>query len=165
MSFNSISALWGLVLALSFAASLGCQKRMISTAKPKPPILPATLVRLPDLDMAALISPTETIRLPALQKFQVNVKLKNVDATMRENGFVTLLFQPLTGSEDAKMRWNYGAAVLTPKDASASTWECTGICEGVAKPVPMRGFATLGPTIPIAEFKVQGISDFKSDEE
>ena len=75
-------------------------------------------------------------------------------------------FLPLKGSEDEAKKWFYGAATLFPKDQNAATWECTGICEGIAKPAPMRAVVAIGDVateIPIAELKVEGVADFKSE--
>lgn len=155
-----------LILLIAVAFSLGCQQRITSTAKPKPP--PSIQVRVPDLDLAAITTSSETIRVPVLQPFVITVTVHGVDAIARKEGVLVLSFLPLKGSQDEEKKWFYGSAFLVPKDENAATWECTGICQGIAKPVPMRATVTLGATgsaDPITEFKVEGVIEFKTEHE
>ncbi|MGI8978280.1 MAG: hypothetical protein ACR2FY_03545 [Pirellulaceae bacterium] len=157
---------FGLALLLAVASSVGCRQRITSTAKPNPP--PGIAVRLPDLQASGVNSSPETTRVPVLQRFKMNVTVHGIDAQARKQGRgISIHFLPLKGSEDEAKKWFYGAATLFPKDINAATWECTGICEGVAKPAPMRAVIAIGDVateIPFAEVKVEAVADFKPEE-
>src|SRR2546421_9717453 len=110
----------GLALLLAASSTAGCQQRITSTAKPNPP--PGIAIRLPDLKASGDNSPLETIRVPVVQRFTVNLTVHGIDARVRKQGRgVAVHFLPVKGSEDEEKKWFYGAANLFPKDINAAT--------------------------------------------